>query len=208
MLFKNTVAQNEAMQSYYVFQSTIYDATRWLFLFGRTSILDLLKFEETPKHILEIGCGTGFNLERLAKKYPNTKITGIDVSGDMLAKAQKKLAAYDNVALIEKAYGNEPMNLEAPDLVLFSYSLTMINPQYASIIEQAYKDLKPGGKVAVVDFHSTPNNWFKKHMENNHVRMEAQLDPELESKFTTELKKVNKAYLGTWNYFMYVGVKN
>ena len=206
-MFKNIASQNQAMRNYYVFQSTIYDATRWLFLFGRRSILDLVSIEGGPQHILEIGCGTGYNLERLAKKFPNSKITGIDISADMLSIAKKKLESYDNVQLVERAYGNEPTNLEQPDLVLFSYSLTMINPQFAGIIAQAKEDLKPGGKVAVVDFHSTNHKWFANHMGNNHVRMEAHLDPVLESHFKTEVHKVQRAYLGVWNYFQYIGVK-
>ncbi|MEM1357475.1 MAG: methyltransferase domain-containing protein, partial [Bacteroidota bacterium] len=80
--------KDHPLSQYYQFQSRIYDLTRWSFLFGRKHLLASLPFRPTePLQILEVGCGTGHNLLRLAKKYPEAEITGIDLSTDMLAKA-------------------------------------------------------------------------------------------------------------------------
>lgn len=204
---KSAKRQNQNIQGYYQFQSTIYDATRWAFLFGRNQILDYVPFNEQPKEIIEVGCGTGRNLKMLHNKYPKAHITGIDVSSDMLGIASKKTQNNSLITLEERTYCNGTPVEKAPDLVLFSYVLTMINPQYSDCIIQAYKDLKRGGKIAVVDFHSTPNTWFKKHMQGHHVRMEGQLDELLQKMFKTLHFKTHKAYGGLWNYFYFVGEK-
>jgi S-adenosylmethionine-diacylgycerolhomoserine-N-methlytransferase len=77
--------QNKNIQNYYKLQSKIYDATRWTFLFGRKKLVRVLPFDKDAAiDILEIGCGTGYNLKRLAKAFPNARITGLDVSEDMI----------------------------------------------------------------------------------------------------------------------------
>ena len=42
------------------------------------------------KRILEVGCGTGYNLLNLAQTYPKATLVGMDLSSDMLAIAKKK----------------------------------------------------------------------------------------------------------------------
>ncbi len=199
--------QQESMRKYYKFQSKIYDATRWSFLFGRKKILKLIQ-QDHPKHIVEIGCGTGHNLSRLQSAFPQTQITGIDVSAEMIAIANKKFKNNSNIKLMEQAYGSKSVEFDcAPDIIVFSYTLTMINPQWSSILKQAQLDLAPGGKLVIVDFHSSKNSLFKKWMAYNHVKMEGHMDQTLEASFYTKYHQVKKAYFGLWNYFYYVGAK-
>jgi len=93
------------------------------------------------------------------------------------------------------------------DAVLFSYSLTMINPQWEELVRQAKADLKPGGMIAVADFYDSRFSWFKTHMGNNHVRMDGHLIPLLKQEFETLSHQVKPAYGGVWDYFVYLGRK-
>jgi len=209
MNVENSVKQSQLIQNYYQFQSTIYDATRWSFLFGRKLIIDKIAEVTVPKTIVEIGCGTGYNLKNLSKQFPESRIIGMDVSKDMLTIAEKKLSSYSNIELIESPYGElDVLEKSQPDVILFSYMLTMVNPEFSNMIQQAYKDLIPGGYIAVVDFYNSKHKWFRDHMGNHHVRMEGHLTPVLEDKFTTANNKVYNAYLGTWEYFTYIGKKS
>jgi len=198
------------MQNYYRVQAQIYDITRWLFLFGRNKILTKLPFERSQKlNILDVGCGTGVNSKKLAKRFPNATITGLDVSAHMLDRAEKKLSSYqDRVKFINKPYERGSEYHNSFDLILFSYALTMINPQWSELIEQAQYDLKPEGYIAVVDFHDTASKFYKKFMRANHVRLDGQLLPVLEEKYDTLISKVKKGYLGYWEYMIYVGKQN
>lgn len=200
--------QTSYMENYYKWQSSIYDATRWAFLFGRrNAIASLPLSRETNGHIVEIGCGTGYNLKLLAKRFPQAMITGFDVSPDMIALSQKKCGAFsERVNLRNESYlPGEKQLTEPVDAILFSYSLTMINPQWSALIEQAAKDLKPGGWIAVVDFHDSKQSWFKKHMSNHHVRMDGHLLPKLNKHFQPKIAEVKRAYGGIWEYLEYVG---
>jgi len=201
------IAQNNSMRKYYKFQSKIYDATRWSFLFGRKKLLKII-LKENPQHILEIGCGTGHNLSRLQSAFPQTQITGIDVSTDMISIAKKKFKDNPKINLLEQAYGNGSIIFDtAPDIIIFSYTLTMINPQWSAILDQAQNDLASGGKLMIVDFHSSKYSFFRKWMARNHVRMEGHMDETLEATFETTFLQIKKAYLGLWNYFLFIAEK-
>lgn len=202
--------QNQRMQNYYKWQSKIYDATRWTFLFGRKRIVRELPLDpQADATILEVGCGTGFNLSLLAKRFPKATLIGLDVSEDMINLSKKRLqASQDRVQLHAAPYQKGSKQFEQQlDAILFSYSLTMINPQWSELIEQAKKDLKPGGYVAVVDFYDSRFQWFKNHMGNHHVRMDKHLTPFLKEHFQTTWEAPKPAYGGIWHYFYYIGRK-
>ncbi|MEM9991460.1 MAG: methyltransferase domain-containing protein [Bacteroidota bacterium] len=200
--------QKDVMQNYYRLHAKIYDATRWSFLFGRTAIIRQLPLDkQQPVHILEVGCGTGYNTALLAKHYPNAQITALDVSEEMIAKARQKTKAYqERVKLVAEPYGQYCEAVDAPlDAVLFSYSLSMINPQWEEVILKAKSDLKPNGCVAIVDFHRSKFPWFEAHMGNNHVRMDSHLLPFLNKHFRSSTSTTHKAYGGIWEYMMFIG---
>ena len=197
------------LSDYYKFQSKIYDMTRWTFLYGRNSIFRKIPLDKNAKtQILDIGCGTGKNIIPLAKRFPNAVITGIDLSQDMLDIAAKKTSAFgDRVKLKKAAFGVDDLGTSF-DLILCSYMLTMTADLYKGMIEQAHKDLKPDGLMAVVDFHSTSFEFYRKFMYGNHVMLEGQLKPVLEQHFTPSHSKVYKSYaLGVWEWMQFVGTK-
>ena len=207
---EKTNRQEAAMRRYYRWQSMIYDLTRWAFLFGRNEILNRLPVvKNTDLMLLEVGCGTGRNLRRLAKQYPNLRLMGLDVSPDMLQRAAKATHSYSRrVLLLEKAYGTQPSALpETPEVVLFSYALTMFNPGWEQAIAQAAADLPMGGYIAVVDFHDTPSRLFRWWMGKNHVRMDGHLLPLLETTFQAEYRSTRSAFFGLWKYGIFIGKK-
>jgi S-adenosylmethionine-diacylgycerolhomoserine-N-methlytransferase len=202
------------MERYYRFHSKIYDATRWSFLFGRGALVKEIVVRRAPVHILEVGCGTGRNLTNLAHQFPQARLAGLDVSEAMLAVARKRLGALvGRVNLVHAAYDRplHPTRLSASpdpfDLVVFSYSLTMINPGWDRAIEAAYDDLAPGGLIGVVDFHDSPVALFQRWMGLNHVRMDGQLLPKLRERFEPCLARTRPAYGGLWRYLLFIGKK-
>jgi S-adenosylmethionine-diacylgycerolhomoserine-N-methlytransferase len=89
--------------------------------------------------------------------------------------------------------------------VLFSYALTMFNPGWERALSAARESLRPGGSLAVVDFHDTTVAAFQRWMALNHVKVEGQLLPRLRDSFPEREVAVGTAFLGTWSYFTFVG---
>ena len=197
-------ALSEPLVNYYRWHSLVYDWTRWAFLFGRLELVNLLSRHARPKRILEVGCGTGTNLVRLARAFPDAEIVGLDLSADMLNLARKKTAAYTpRVSLHHGAY-REPVNTGEPfDCIVFSYCLTMINPGFSHVLAVCRQDLAPTGVVAIVDFHDTPFTWFRRWMGLNHVRMERQILAELQaSGMPLPQLAIRPAYGGWWRWLI------
>jgi S-adenosylmethionine-diacylgycerolhomoserine-N-methlytransferase len=195
-----------ALERYYKLHARIYDATRWSFLFGRMPLLKEIARQIHPGRILEIGCGTGKNLAALSKLFPDAELTGLDLSDEMLKRASKRLSGCEReVALIHRVY-SMPLNPEPSfDLILFSYTLSMINPGYRKAIRNARKDLVPGGMIAVVDFCDSAVASFKSWMKINHVRMDGHLPVELRKQFKPVYDENRTAYGGLWRYLIFIG---
>jgi S-adenosylmethionine-diacylgycerolhomoserine-N-methlytransferase len=200
------------MQRYYKWHARIYDLTRWSFLFGRKRLIKKIPLlRQQQVHLLEVGCGTGVNLSFIRRYFFNSQLTGYDVSADMIRIAHARLRPDDDsrICLLEAPYQpGSNRHTASQDVVLFSYSLTMINPHWDNLIQQAYKDLKPGGFLAVVDFHDSAFPWFKRHMGKNHVRMDGHLLPALKALGLRPcVSEIRPAYAGLWHYMLFIGMK-
>ena len=66
------------------------------------------------RNILEIGCGTGFLTELLAREYPNAQIIATDIAPEMIAIASNKLADYSNI----KYFVADGENLSIDDSII------------------------------------------------------------------------------------------
>lgn len=200
--------QSARMEQYYRLHAKIYDATRWSFLFGRKALIQTLAAVAQPARILEVGCGTGKNLVTLAQTFPQASLTGLDISESMLKIARKRLDALPiQVDLQHMAYERPLQTTDGYDLILFSYSLSMMNPDWQQVLCCAQSDLAAGGLIAVVDFHNSAWPFFKRWMGVNHVRLDGHLLPELTCMFQPLHCKTQRAYGGWWEYFLFIGQK-
>lgn len=197
--------QEREVERYYRFHAPLYDATRWSFLFGRASLLDMIPDLPSQPQILEVGCGTGTNMERLEFHFPDARITGLDLSPEMLSKAGERLHHSTQVELKLGRYKGDSFDYNSFDLILLSYSLTMFGPQTDAIFNHILEDLKPNGYIAVVDFNTSPFPWFRRWMELNHVHFDGHLLPLLKKYFHPADITVKQAYCGLWTYFQFVG---
>ncbi|MEL7046831.1 MAG: class I SAM-dependent methyltransferase, partial [Pseudomonadota bacterium] len=92
-----------------------------------------------------------------------------------------------------------------PDVILFSYALSMFNPGYDTCLETAHRAIASDGVVCVVDFHNSPFAWFRRWMAMNHVRMESQiLDAMLQLGELSHYRE-KRGLLGIWRYNMMMG---
>jgi S-adenosylmethionine-diacylgycerolhomoserine-N-methlytransferase len=147
----------ELMDRMYRRQRHIYDLSRKFYLLGRDEAIAGLRARPGSR-VLEIGCGTGRNLVKLARAYPEARLFGLDVSREMLASAAAALASARLSARIALAQGDatafDPQALFGEgefDRVLVSYALSMI-PRWREALAQALDVLAAGGLLHIVDF--------------------------------------------------------
>jgi S-adenosylmethionine-diacylgycerolhomoserine-N-methlytransferase len=145
------------MDRMYRRQRHIYDATRKFYLLGRDATIAELD-AQAGESVLEIGCGTGRNLVKMARRYPRTQFCGLDVSNEMLESARAAIARAglaDRVRVAQAdATSFDPQTLFGrPDFqrVMIPYALSMI-PPWRQALGQAVQVLAAGGSLHIVDF--------------------------------------------------------
>jgi len=145
------------MDRHYRYQRFVYDATRRYFLLGRKHLIGNLK-PEASGSVLEIGCGTAWNLTEAARLYPDARFFGLDVSAAMLETARASLARKRLGHPIVLRQGDatgfdapELFGVQAFDRVFFSYALSMI-PGWELALDHALDLIMPGGSLHIVDF--------------------------------------------------------
>jgi S-adenosylmethionine-diacylgycerolhomoserine-N-methlytransferase len=147
------------MNRMYRLQRHIYDGTRRYYLLGRDQMIAGLQ-PAPGARVLEIGCGTGRNLVLAAKRYPDARFVGVDVSTEMLTSALSAISRHGLASHIRVAHGDaaafDPefsFGIPCFDHVMISYSLSMI-PDWERVLDSAISHLAPGGRMHVVDFGS------------------------------------------------------
>lgn len=182
----------EKMDRMYRLQRYFYDLTRKYYLLGRDQLLDEMNVQP-GEGVLEAGCGTARNLIVLAKRNPDAIFYGLDASTAMLetAKAKVDAAGVKNVLLKTALaddfdFGSTFGLAEKFDKIFFSYSISMI-PPWRESIENALRNLKPGGELFIVDFYDQRDlpgpfrRFLKWWLMKFHVRFWPELMPYLES---------------------------
>ncbi len=149
--------QKSAMDRMYRVQRHIYDVTRAYYLLGRDQLIDGLNPPAGGK-VLEIGCGTGRNIVKAARKYPDVTFYGFDISDEMLTSATHAVGRGKLRTRIHLAQGDatdfNPQKVfrqNAFDRIYVSFTLSMV-PDWQSAVTNAVSMLKPDGELHVVDF--------------------------------------------------------
>jgi len=122
------------MDGIYKYQRYIYNATRKFYLLGRDRLIDALQPEDGST-VVEVGCGTGRNLIQAARRYPNARFVGFDISRAMLETARTSIARAGLSNRID-VYQADATAFDLSDVcgeakagrVFISYTLSMIPP--------------------------------------------------------------------------------
>ncbi len=142
----------DRLERFYAPQAEHYDQFRERLLYGREHMLDLLCLEPGQR-VVDLGCGTARNLEFISPALLGALETlyAVDLCSALVRQARARCAGLPRVQVIEADATNvDPA--EGVDRVYFSYALTMI-PDWRGALRNAYRMLKPGALIGVVDFH-------------------------------------------------------
>ena len=123
--------------------------------------------------ILDLGCGTGLELEELFLRNPSAKVTGIDLSQGMLSALKKKFVDRD-VSLIVGSYFSVPFGVDAFDGAVSVESLHHFTkeekiPLYAKLC----RALKKNGYFILTDYFS-PSDEAEREYRNEYLARKAQ----------------------------------
>ena len=140
---------------------------------GRAGIYELCKddyepileeLKKAPIHdLLDVGCGTGPMIELLSKAYGDLRMTGLDLTPDMIEAARAK--RIPNARFLVGDSENLPFENDSFDAVICSNSFHHYpNPQ--AFFDGVARVLRPGGRLVLRDMTSVrPVVWLMNHVE-------------------------------------------
>ncbi len=107
---------------------------------------------EKDKRILDLGCGTGLELEELFQMNPYAKVTGIDLTEAMLETLKAKFPDKD-ITTVCGSYFEVPFGEEVFDAAVSVESLHhFTKEQKLPLYKKLNKALKPGGYFILTDY--------------------------------------------------------
>lgn len=111
------------------------------------SLLDSLAFDHTDGTVVDIGCGTGIELARLAAASPQTvQFIGVEPAAKMRELAAERTADYENVEIVNGSFETIPL---ADHSVDYLYSILAfhwaVDPKRA--VSEIGRVLRPAGKI-------------------------------------------------------------
>lgn len=103
-------------------------------------------------HILDLGCGTGLELTYYFAAYPHARVTGIDLSGEMLAALRKKFPDRE-LTLIQGSYFDLPLGKSVYDAAVSVESLHhFTQTEKTALYQRICAALKPDGYFILTDY--------------------------------------------------------
>ena len=131
----------------------------------RQHVLELVALEG-GEWLLDAGCGTGMMALRIAARYPNCTVHGIDLSPKMIAVAQRD--AEEQGLAVDFRIGSIT-DLPYPDA---SFDVALTNIMYHRLdlaekrqaVAEIARVLKPGGRYISSEFGPRARNALQRHL--------------------------------------------
>lgn len=157
-----TGLDDAAIRAAYARWAPVYDMVfRAPLYWGRRA--GVKRVNEFTGSVLEAGVGTGMALPHYRK---NLKVTGIDLSEAMLAKAEDRVrgGGLDNVqGLLAMDAGNLAFPDDHFDVAIAMYVITVV-PDPVKVMQELERVTRPGGHVILVN-HFSADSGPRAHVE-------------------------------------------
>ena len=117
-------------------------------------------------YVLDLGCGTGLELEEYFRINPSAKVTGIDLSEGMLSILKSKLKDKD-IRLIHESYFDVPLGNDLFDAAVSVESLHhFTKSEKTELYKKLFDALKNDGYFILTDYFALTNDEEVMHRKN------------------------------------------
>ncbi len=107
-----------------------------------------------PKVILDIGCGTGYDVRKLMQRYPRARVLGLDIVAAMANRARRNSGLWRRLTgRCGFACGDAerlPLAPASVDMIVSNLALQWCDPR--TVFAEAKRVLRPGGLLMFTTF--------------------------------------------------------
>ena len=118
------------------------------------AVADAVDATDAPVRILDLGVGTGLEVERILERAPNAQVTGVDLSTGMLTRLKRKLATrLSQIRLVHDSFLGFEFGDAVYDAVVSVMALHHWLPDVKrQLYRRIYVALRPGGRFVNGDY--------------------------------------------------------
>jgi len=147
---------------------------------AQSDLISILDIEEGIS-LLDVGCGTGWALRRVAELvHDNGAFYGVDLSPKMIERAKESFKGRSNFHFIQSNAESIPLEGVSFDVIICTNSFHhYLNPDRA--LKEMFRLLRYGGKTYILD--PTADTWLIKtvdrvlgRFDTGHVRLYSTMD--------------------------------
>lgn len=106
-------------------------------------VLERMRLAATD-NVLDVGCGAGWLSRRLAKRVPEGRVVGMDISDEMIRVARRGSLDYENILYVTGEVGEIPWEAN-----FFTHTISVESayywPEPAAGMKEIFRVLQPGG---------------------------------------------------------------
>ena len=163
----NLKKRNEEMRDFFNEKVDGYDSVHLPMMANKASVTQALP--EGIHRVLDLGAGTGLELQPLFERFPEVRVTAVDISSEMLAALRRRVFAY-RVEIVCGDFFSVEFG-EDYDAVISSAALHHFDEaEKARLYAKIYACLKPGGVFVnsdrCLDTRAEQEERFREFREN------------------------------------------
>src|SRR5947208_6985245 len=142
---------------------SLFERVAWLYAFCRERlfrddtdrIISALWQAQTPTdgtRVIELGCGPGFYSRKLARRFPQIAVTGVDRSESQVRSARQRASA-ENVSncVFERVNALSLSCADASFDILIASRIFTVLPDHKRAVTEMFRVLRSGGRFFIAE---------------------------------------------------------
>ena len=142
---------------------SVFERCPWFYAFCREHLFrdDTLDISQAlwpggkpapETHLLEIACGPGFYACRLAERFPDIQITGVDLSERLLSRAKDRAGdrSLKNCNFVKANVLSLSQSIRPVDAIVASRMLMVVGDR-GQAVREIFSSLRPGGRCFIAE---------------------------------------------------------
>ena len=101
------------------------------------------------EHVLDVGCGTGRDLDVVLERHPGIRATALDPSPTMLERATERLGRHGDRVRLVRGDVTEPIDLDAPADAAMSVAAMHWVLDHDAAFARLHEALAPGARLVI-----------------------------------------------------------
>ena len=140
-----------------------YDELHLKIMAGKEKIVDYIP--KDAKNIIDLGAGTGLQLIKVYKEFPDVKTIAIDISDEMLKKLEERHIS-NNITIVNKSFFDYDFGSNI-DAVISTQALHHFEPNDKLVLfKKVYESLRVGGVFVNEDYFAEDDESEKQGFED------------------------------------------